>query len=136
MNIVAQELKYFASKLDILLVDDDERLRIELKRMLQIFFKSVTVASDGSEAFEVYTTKSFDLVITDIDMPNMNGIELSQKIKSFNGNQAIIILSGFIESYLSELNDMKIDSLLLKPFTLNKFMEILRKESEILFLEK
>jgi CheY-like chemotaxis protein len=136
MNVVSQKLKYFAADLNILVVDDNERLRMELERMLKIFFKSVSVASDSLVACELYQKSSYDLVITELDMPNNNGVELPRKIKKFNTKQAIIILSGYIDIYMLELNDIGINSLVSKPFKLNEFLEILCKESEILFLEK
>lgn len=104
--------------------------------MLKLFFKSVSVASDGVEAFELYKKNRYDLVITDLTMPNMDGVELSQKIKNFNHDQVIIVLSGYIDTYVIELIDIGISSLVLKPFELNKFIQILCKQSENILLEK
>ena len=82
-------------KSKILVVDDDARLRFILKTQLAASGFSVREAEDGGKAMRTLETESVDLVLTDIDMPNVDGIELIQFIRAESRwrNLPIIVLS-------------------------------------------
>jgi len=122
--------------LSVLLVEDYEPLRREMVEVLEDLFQTVSVASDGKEAFDVYqkscenNLEAIDIVITDIQMPNMNGVVLSRKIRDMNVNQSLIVLSAHTDStYLIELINMGISKFLTKPIMQDELFEILYKES-------
>ena len=135
-NKVIDELKIFAKNLTVLVVEDDNSLREEIKELISCFFYKVTTAKDGQEALEKYKSKRFDLVITDLRMPNMDGLELSREIKTINSKQTVMVLSGYIDEFVIELIDIGIDSLVLKPYDFDKFMQKLLKHSENIVLRK
>jgi signal transduction histidine kinase len=113
-----RELKELLKDSTLLFVDDEEAIRESFADMFPSFFKEVEIAQDGVEALQKYQDKEcdFDLVISDIRMPNMDGIELTQKIKELNPKQAIIIISAHSESeYFMELIESGIDGFILKP---------------------
>lgn len=81
----------------ILLVDDNRNGLIVRKALLEEMGCRVQTAVDGQEAFELYGSRHFDLVVTDYRMPRMNGQELIVRIRGCNPQAAIILLSGFVE---------------------------------------
>lgn len=115
-----QHLKEIAYEMSLLLVEDDDVLLKQLHRYLSRFFKKVDTATNGIEALELYTKSPYDLVITDLTMPLMNGIELSNKIRCINEKQNIFVLSAHSESEkLIALINIGIDGFLLKPLDMN-----------------
>lgn len=86
------ERSRYSNMITILLVDDDLLYRRAIKRAILSWGWRVKEAGDGVEAIELI--KETDLVLSDIDMPNMNGIELSIKIKSSNPNFPVLLMSG------------------------------------------
>lgn len=121
-----------SNKYDILYVEDEESSRYEIGTLFKNLFNKVNFAKDGCEGIEKYieynqiNNKSYDLVITDIEMPNINGIELSKEIYKLNKEQKIIVLSAHDEShYLIELLNLKISGFLQKPFDKNIILEVL-----------
>jgi DNA-binding response OmpR family regulator len=129
--------------LSVLLVEDFEPLRREMVEVLEDLFKAVLVASDGKEALALYQNAfennpiSIDLVISDIQMPNMDGVVLTQKIRELNPEQAIIILSAHTDSkYLIELINMGISKFLTKPIQEDELFDILYKESNKIHTDK
>jgi len=93
----AKDLAQYAAHLNVLYVEDDLALREETSYMLEPFFKSIRSASDGLEGLELYNKESFDLVITDINMPKMNGLKMIEKIKEINPEQKIVAISAHNE---------------------------------------
>lgn len=121
-----------SNKYDILYVEDDESSRYEIGALFKDLFNKTHFAKDGLEGIEKYieyneiNNKSYDLVITDLEMPNINGLELSKKIYKLNKEQKIIVLSGHDEShYLIELLNLRINGFLQKPFDKNRVLEVL-----------
>jgi CheY-like chemotaxis protein len=111
-----RELKDLLKDSSLLFVDDEDSIRESFADMFPSFFKEVEVASDGLEALEKYKQRAFDLVISDIRMPNMDGIELSRAIKDINPKQPIIVVSAHSESeYFMQLIESGIDGFILKP---------------------
>jgi len=122
----AKALKEITSELSLLYVEDDNALREETSKLFSHLFKSTQTAQNGEVALKKFKSTSFDLIVTDINMPIMNGVELSRSIRKINPEQALIITSAHDESsYLIELIDIGIDKFILKPLDMNKFLSTL-----------
>ena len=82
--------------MNILIVDDDEIILKILEKFLLKLGYNPTLCCNGKEALEYYTLKEtkFDVVITDIDMPEMDGIELAKRIYDINRKSKIIFISA------------------------------------------
>ena len=118
--------------ISLLLVEDYEPLRNDMAEVLEDLFKTVTVASDGSKALKLYQeyyatyNKGFDLVITDIQMPVMNGVELSEALYDIRVDQQIIVLSAHTDSdYLLRLININIARFITKPIKHEELMDTL-----------
>ncbi len=125
MNINTQ-LKVQAENLSILYVEDESDTRIQISEVLGLFFKKVFSAEDGVEALELFKINSVDLVMTDANMPKMNGLTLLREIKKINPSQKVILLTADDNSDTVEDGlDFKLDGFLLKPITMDKMLTIL-----------
>jgi hypothetical protein len=114
----------------ILVVEDEEDLRELLTSMLHDYGYSILVARDGMEALERYRRHRQDigLIITDMDLPKLNGAAVSQSILSDNPGARIIMISGFLESALKEsILASGVREFVAKPYTLAQMLQIIRK---------
>jgi len=103
--------------LKILLVEDEENLARLLKDAIGDNFFSFTIASDGIEGKELFLKIKPDIVITDIEMPKLSGLNMAKELKQINSNIPIIILSAFSEKdKLFNAIDIGITKYFLKPF--------------------
>ncbi|WP_457744389.1 EAL domain-containing response regulator [Sulfurimonas sp.] len=131
-----KELKKTTNKLNVLYVEDDEDSRTQIGELFKLIFNSVTMAFDGEDALEKYKLEQYDIVITDINMPRMDGLTLTKKIKELNPSQNIIILSAHNQSeYLFNAIDLGVDGFILKPIQMEQFLHVLSKVSNVVFAE-
>lgn len=134
-------LEEYSKQINVLFVEDDEFIRRETKELLEdIFQKDIEVAVDGKDGFSKYikyyekTGKYFDLVITDIKMPNLDGIELTKMIYKQNPKQSLIVLSAHNESdYLMQLVNIGISQFILKPIEYDNFINVIYKISKDIY---
>ncbi len=78
----------------ILVIDDESQIRTMLKQMLENEGHTVKIASDGKKAMEIVSKNSFDLVITDLIMPDKEGLETIIELKNNSPDVKIIAISG------------------------------------------
>ena len=111
-----KELQAVTSQLNVLYVEDEDMIRNGLAKSLRQLFLSVEEAEDGAIGLDLFTHGEFDLIITDISMPNLNGIEMITAIKESGSNIPIIVTSAHNDSHkLTELINLGVDRFLLKP---------------------
>lgn len=116
------------SNYTVLYAEDDAGVRKNVAEMLRLLFKEVFVAIDGEEAYALFTTQSPDIVITDIKMPKLDGIELAKKIRNDDANIQIIVISAYTEvDYMLEAIDLSLMKYIVKPITETKLFEALEK---------
>lgn len=137
MLVIPEFLKKHSKGLSVLYVEDDDSLRASTTELLKNFFNSIDAAEDGSVGLEKYKTKKYDLVITDIRMPRMDGIKMSNEIRKINKSQTIIVISAHDESdYLITLLNIGVDKFVLKPIDLTMFLDVLESACKNLIFEK
>jgi two-component system chemotaxis response regulator CheY len=105
--------------LEVLVVDDSKTMQRIIKNSLhRIGLEKIYVANDGEEAFEIFNNKNFDLLITDWNMPNMNGLELVKKVRENNQNIPIIMVTteGGKKEVITALK-AGVNNYIVKPFT-------------------
>ena len=119
-------LKEKAKNMSVLYVEDEEFLRITTSGFLSKLFQNVEVAVDGKDGLDKYHHNKYDIVITDISMPNMNGLELINNIRKNNPHQEIIIMSAYTESeYTDQIDTADVAGNIYKPVEINQMLEIL-----------
>jgi len=121
----------------ILCVEDDILLSDSLRSMFENIFKDVEFAKNGEEALEKISLRDFDIIVTDLIMPKMGGIEFIEKIRDVNLFVPILILSAFddTENFLQTIK-LGIDGYLIKPLEFDQLVIILAKVLRKLELEK
>lgn len=100
----------------ILVVDDEELIRETLGDLLELENYDVTLARDGVEALEIFSHKKIDLVLTDIRMPQMDGIELLKNIKLLRPQTQVLLMTGYADVTPSEAMQWGASGLIRKPF--------------------
>lgn len=135
--INTQDFFYYLKKTSVLYVEDDDNTREELEFFLQKKVNKLFVAKNGQEGFDFFEQNRPDLIITDIQMPVLNGIKMIQKIKEIDSNIPIIIITAFNDTdYLFEAIKLKVTSYLTKPLNLYSLSETLSTISKNINLEK
>ncbi|MBF0458178.1 MAG: response regulator [Nitrospirae bacterium] len=120
----------------VLYVEDDDKIREGLQRFLARRFKTVLTAMNGVEGLSVFTAKKPDIVITDVKMPLMDGIEMIKNIKQQSPDTPVVITSALTDvSYLIEAIELKVDAYVKKPIdkddlfkSINKILTMLKHQ--------
>jgi signal transduction histidine kinase len=125
--------KDILSQTTILYVEDDNEIREQMSNLLSKFITTIYQASNGQEALEIYHEVQPDIILTDIQMPKMDGIELSSRLKEIDSNIQIIVTSAFSDSeYLLKAIEIGIDAYILKPIDPKKVLETISKYGKII----
>jgi len=111
--------------LKILVVDDNE----ELLRLYSIFLRryEVILAKNGKESLELYKKHNPDLVIMDIKMPVMDGVEATRKIRDYDKNAKIIGATAYHDKYVDQMMEAGALEVMKKPFKYRELLDIIEK---------
>ena len=135
INVI--KLKEYASVCSVLYVEDDELIREQTKDFLKRFFPDVDTAVDGQDGLTKYDQKDYDIIISDINMPNLNGIEMIEAIKEINYEQHIVVTSAYNDSeHLQKLINLNIDKFVEKPFNNKQFLYVIYRISHEIYNKK
>ncbi len=117
-------------------MEDEKGIRDSLQKTLKYFCDSLYVGSDGIEGLKLYKEHTPDIVVTDIRMPKMNGIEMAKSIMEINDRQHLIFTTAHSESdYFMEAINMQADGYILKPIDLDKLEQKIEDILEIINLK-
>ncbi len=119
----------------VLLVEDEPKVRERVRSMLEDCSCAVLTADDPEQALKVHeSTGKVDILITDVSLPNMNGVELCEKLRAAQPNLKVLFMSGFFEDVLEKCYGVSLASeeFLHKPFSAEtleeRLTEILRPQ--------
>ncbi|BAK70700.1 response regulator transcription factor [Aliarcobacter butzleri] len=111
----------------ILFVEDDLEIQKNMSKILSLLCNKVYVASNGLEAYEIFTNNVIHIIITDYEMPFINGYDLVLKIREISQNIPIIILSNYTDKEkLLKCIPLNLTSYLEKPIIYEKLLETLQ----------
>ena len=127
MNKLAK-LQELAKDIKLLYVEDEESLREIMKTYLSKFFTHIDTAENGLVGLEYYEKNRYDLVLTDILMPKLDGIEMASKIKEINPKQNVVIISAYADTkdFIQSIK-IGIDGYILKPIDFEQLNTMLLK---------
>ena len=123
-----QEILSVTKDVKLLYVEDDMLLRESSTELFKTFFTNIDVAVDGLEALELYNKNTYELIITDVLMPKLNGIEFIKQVRKNNLTIPIIVFSALNDATsITSCISLNVDAYLLKPLVLNNFLDALEK---------
>jgi len=121
----------------LLYVEDDITIRPIFERFLKRKVKDLIIATNGLEGYEMCMEFKPDLILTDIKMPKMNGIEMAKKIRETDKNIPIIVLSAHSESdFFVEAIEAGVSGYLMKPIDKSKLFSTLERNIKVALFEK
>lgn len=113
---------------NILYVEDDEVVRTELSQILSTFFSNVFVATDGVQALEIFKSEKIDIIISDINMPNLNGISMLKEIRKIDEEIPVIFCTAYLEhKFLLDAIKLNVHDYLIKPINLRELFSNIRR---------
>jgi len=118
--------KEFLKNLTVLYVEDDEQVRKNAVEYLGRICKNVLEAKNGKEAIAVWKTSKPDIIITDINMPRLNGLDMASYIRAHDNDVQIIIATAYADTeYLMRAVELQLVKYLIKPITKEKLLNAL-----------
>ncbi|MFA9239180.1 MAG: response regulator transcription factor [Candidatus Paceibacteria bacterium] len=120
-------------KLTLLYAEDEEGIRKNISDSLSYYVKEVLEACDGVEAYELYLQKKPDIILSDIHMPNLNGIDFVKKVRQEDKNIPIVMITAHTDKeYLLEAVELKMEKYIVKPIELETLLDVLEKCASLL----
>jgi len=124
----------------VLFAEDDKIMKEQITEVLEMLFKKVFLAEDGEKAYELYLQSRPDIIISDIKMPNMNGLQFIEKIRQSDYETPVVLLTSFTEQdMLVHAVNLSIDGYIIKPVelkilisTINKAMKRMQKNQGLI----
>ena len=114
----------------ILVVDDEPTVLSVIERVLQQSGYDVTVCTGGQQAFSYYASNRFDLVLLDVMMPDLDGVEILQRLRATHPRARVMLMTGHAEENVqARLRDFADVPVLSKPFLPNELLEEVEKFS-------
>ena len=118
---------------NILIIDDEELITKTLQKLLKKQGYGVTIAQSGNEALEKVKKQEFDLIVCDVRMPEMDGVETVKEIRNYlkeQGKQSIpeVFITGYAdeEKYKNAVK-LKVADYIYKPFDREEFLAVIRR---------
>jgi len=137
MSKSLHELIEFSKELKLLYVEDNKTSREQTIDILKIFFNDIIVGVDGLDAIKKYDENQIDFIITDINMPKIDGLEFITHIRETNRDIPIFILSAYSDtSYFLDSISLSVDGYIIKPIKSEQFIEQIRKEVHKIYMQK
>ena len=121
-----EEITECSRGLKLLYVEDNDDAREMTTMILENFFDSIVVAVDGEDGYEKFQSNNIDLVITDINMPKLNGLDMCSKIRELDTEVPLIILSAHNEDdFFIKSIAVGVSGYLLKPIDYNQLSSLI-----------
>lgn len=125
------------SGISLLYVEDDLETREELQSILGLYVDNLYIAKNGKEGLFLYKKYKPGIVVTDIQMPEMNGLSMAADIKSINPEQQIVVLSAYNDvEYLFRALELEIQHYITKPISVERLLNKLAEITELMNLAK
>jgi two-component system, OmpR family, response regulator VanR len=125
---VQKELLEKLQSLSILYAEDEIGIRENISDSLSYYVKEVYQASNGEEAYDIYLDKKPDIILSDIHMPILNGIDFVKKIRQIDRQIPVIMITAHTDKeYLLEAVEQRLEKYIVKPIELEVLFEVFKK---------
>ena len=123
--------------LNLLYVEDNKNSMKSSILFFEEFFNNIITAVDGLDGLQKFQENDIDLIITDLNMPKLNGLKMIEQIKEIDDSVSIIILTAYNETiFFLESIKLGVEAYLLKPIDLDKFLTAISKVAKIIHIKK
>jgi len=130
-ELVIPSLTRRAKEARILVIDDEESVRSVLSRILSQVNHQVTVAKDGGEGLQLFKEKEFDIVLTDLGMPDMSGWDVCRAIKKLRARIPVGMITGWgMELDQTKKEESGLDFVIPKPFDFHQILKVVDETME------
>ncbi len=114
--------------INVLVIDDDERVRTLLGDILRFAGHQVIEASDGKSGMRCLETGGFDVVLTDLGMPEMNGWEVAKIVKRATPQIPVVLITGWGTNLDEQkVKESGVDGIIGKPFQVREVIEVVQQ---------
>jgi CheY-like chemotaxis protein len=116
-KIEIQQLISFSKSINVLYVEDNQEARSQTIKVLENFFSNIIIGIDGLDGLEKFKNNKIDLIITDINMPKLNGLDMIEQIKKIDNEVFCLVISAYNETeHLLKAIELGVDGFLLSDF--------------------
>jgi len=123
-----EEILKYSKNINLLYVEDNKDTKEATLMILEEFFDNVKVATNGEDGLALFKMSKIDLVITDINIPKLNGLNMIEAIRKINKEIFVIILSAHDDSdFFRKSISLGVNSYLLKPIDITQFSDVLKR---------
>ena len=120
------------NKVRILVVDDDKNLRNALKKTFELIGAEVDVAEDGVNALELVKKNEYSMIMSDVNMPRMNGVSSLEAVNQSNLDIPVVMMTGESEYTAEDIDERNGVVLLQKPVSMKQLKEIVENYAKLL----
>ena len=121
----------------VLFVEDNETVRFLYEQIISVKVNRFYIAENGKEGLELFKKHFTDLIITDISMPVMDGLEMIKHIKQINPEIKVIVMSAYsIKEYFLKAIDLGVNGYLIKPVETEKLFSLIRELTDTILIKK
>ena len=132
-----QEVVKYSKTLNVLYVEDNQETRNATLMMLENFFDFVTVGINGKDGLDKFSNTKYDLILSDINMPVMNGIDMVKNIRLEDEDVSIIMISAHNEKdFRDNASKYNLDEYMIKPTNFNNFIKVISQTVEKIYNKK
>lgn len=108
----------------VLVVDDNESVREAISSIVVLLGFKVAQASNGTEALTLFSQRGFELILTDLHMPVMDGLTLASRIKGESPATPVVLITGSMRGWVEKrIENRPFDGVLYKPFRMEEIMD-------------
>jgi CheY-like chemotaxis protein len=108
----------------VLVVDDDKTVREAISQIVALLGFKVDQASNGTEALTKFSQRGFDLILTDFQMPEMDGLGLASRIKVDSPTTPVVLITGSLRGWVEkQTRGRPVDRVVYKPFGMDELVE-------------
>jgi len=116
--------------INVLIVDDEKNLTLAMRRLLSAEGYRAEVAASGEFALEAIKELPFDVILLDVNMPGMNGLETFKKLRKVSPKSKVIMITGYgktLKALVEEARELGVHSVIDKPFKINQITEAIQE---------